>query len=123
MGGQALDGQQSPWACTGARFKAEAMPLIRQMADTPESAQAACRIYSVPQTTQQDALDAAAGAMAAGGVSTYSIALNPPTKAEIDVAMEQVSVTITVAFDSNSAGSWFFDGKMLTGQAVLPAEY
>lgn len=88
-----------------------------------EAAQAACRVYSVPDTTAQDAIDVAESAMAAGGVAKYQIALDPPLKSGIDEPMEPVTVTISLLVDSHAAGNWFFAGKTLTGEAVLPAEY
>ena len=62
-------------------------------------------------------------AMAAQNIQNYTASLAPSLKSAIDEPMEPVTVTVSLQFDSASAASWFFRGRTLIGQAVLPAEY
>ena len=88
-----------------------------------EAAQAACRVYMVEPTTQQNAQDMIDQAMLAAGVTGYTVTFNPLTKPEIDTPMEPVTVTVTVPY--NTVG-WFsptyLSGADLVASCTMPAD-
>lgn len=88
-----------------------------------EAAQAGCRVYSVADTTQQDADDMIAAALAEEGITEYSVEYSPEDKASIDTQIEPVTVSVTVQFaDVAYFLPDFFSGGAITGASTMPAD-
>ena len=88
-----------------------------------EAAQAGCRVYSLRDTTQQDAQDIIDASMVDAGVTGYTILFDPLTKAEIDANMEPVSVTVSVPYDQVGwTIPWFMAGATISGSGTFPAD-
>ncbi len=88
-----------------------------------ETAHAACRVYSVVGSSQQDAADIITEAMDNAGISNYTVAYDPATKAEVDVNLEAVTVTVTVDY---SDVAWlspdYLANASVIGSCVMPAD-
>ena len=88
-----------------------------------EAAHASCRVYSIRDSTQQDATDMVANAMTRAAVAEYATTYDPPSKGDIDTHMEAVTVTVTTPF---STVAWlpplYLSGATITGSCTLPAD-
>lgn len=88
-----------------------------------EAAQAACRVYSVRDASRQDAQDIVDASMAEANIQGYSVQFDPLTKAEIDVYMEPVSVTVSVPYERvRWISPWFMSSSTITGRGTFPAD-
>ena len=88
-----------------------------------EAAQAGARVYSVRDTTWQDARNMVDACMADAGIQGYGVAFDPANKAEIDVHMEPVTVTVSVPYSAVAwTGATFMSGANITGRGVYPAD-
>ena len=88
-----------------------------------EAAQAACRLYTLKDLTQQDAEDIADLMMADANLSGYTVAFDPLTKDEIDVHMEPVTVTVSIPSDQVAwISPMFISGSTFAGRCTMPAD-
>jgi len=70
-----------------------------------EAAQAGCRVYSV------------------AGITNQTITFEPPSKGQIDVHMEPVTVTVTIPFVNVAwVSPNFLNGAALQGKCIMPAD-
>ncbi|MEM1062107.1 MAG: TadE/TadG family type IV pilus assembly protein [Planctomycetota bacterium] len=90
-----------------------------------EAANAAARTYSVRESTQAQANAMVTAAMANAGFSDvdYTVTFDPPTKSEINVPLEPVTVTVSLKFnDVAYITPDYIDGATLVGRCVMPAD-
>jgi len=88
-----------------------------------ETAQAAARVYSVMDGTQSDAQQIISTAMSKAKITGYAVVFQPATKAEIDVNLEPVTVTLSVPYSRVTWISPFFLRNMtIAGACVMPAD-
>lgn len=82
-----------------------------------------CRIYSLGDKTQQEAVDAVNQSMAENGLTGYTITFDPPLKSDIQNDLDPVTVTLRMPYVSLGLGlQSFFGGSDIIAQSVLPAD-
>lgn len=82
-----------------------------------------CRIYSLGDKTQQQAIDAVDQSMAERGLTGYTITFEPSLKSEITDDLAPVTVTLSMPYDSFGLGlQSFLGGSDIIAKSVLPAD-
>jgi Flp pilus assembly protein TadG len=88
-----------------------------------EASLTGCRLYAISDKSQADATAIIDQSLAAAGISGYTVAYNPPTKAEVDTQLEPVKVTISVPYDAISLGTqWIMPDSIISASSILPAD-
>ena len=95
--------------------------MVKHMLE--EAARAGCRVATVQNPERQDVLDIVEAAMSRGGITDYSVTMDPdpPADAEYKTA---VSVSVSIAYQDVSwlPVSRFMQDAILTGACIMPAE-
>ncbi|TWT83232.1 TadE-like protein [Planctomycetes bacterium CA13] len=87
-----------------------------------EASMNGCRIYSLDDMTQQDAIDMANLSLDEAGIEGYTIEFAPETKEEILADLDPVTVTVSVPYNQVGLGiQWFLGNSTLSAAVTLPA--
>ncbi len=88
-----------------------------------EAAQAGCRLYSLKEASQQQAVDLINQSLQEAGISGYTLTFTPETKAEILQNMQMVTVEVSVP---HSQVAWitpmFLRDAVMAGRCTFPAD-
>ena len=88
-----------------------------------EASMNGCRIYTLGDMTQQQAIDAVDQSMAEKGLTGYSITFDPPVKCDIEDDLEPVTVAVQMPYDSFGLGlQSILGGSAISAQSILPAD-
>ncbi len=89
-----------------------------------EAARAGARVYSLQtQKTEQDARNTVATIMTNAGLKDYTISFSPNPNPDIK-QLDPLTVTVTADFEKANwyHTPWFFKGKSISSQCVMPAD-